>query len=110
MRSNSENKYKIVLSDLGRDFRGGQRQTLNLASALKKNSLQVMVVCRADGVLWERCREKDVDVFPAKYRPQFLLYDAYTIAAHLRKHKFRLLHASDSRGRPLYRDKQSCDR
>jgi glycosyltransferase involved in cell wall biosynthesis len=101
MRSNSENKYKIVICDLGRFFRGGQRQTFNLASALKKNGLQVIVLCRADGILSDWCRRKDIDVYRATYRPVFLLHDAFNIAAYLKKDKFEVFHASDSHSHTL---------
>lgn len=101
MHSRSENKYGVALCDLGREFRGGQRQTFNLAIALEERGVPVKVLCLPDSILSKRCREKSIKVYPAAYRPQFLLFDAYKIAVNIRKHRFNVFQASDSHSHTL---------
>ncbi|HDS01404.1 MAG TPA: glycosyltransferase family 1 protein [candidate division Zixibacteria bacterium] len=96
-----ENKTKIALCDLGRSFRGGQRQTLNLARTLQYNGHEVLVICHRNGELLKHCELNGIDVIASKYSILSLLLEGHRIYRELKKIEAQIFHASDSHSHSL---------
>jgi glycosyltransferase involved in cell wall biosynthesis len=96
-----ENKYKIALCDLGRSFRGGQRQTLNLARTLQYNGHAIVVICHKNGELLKHCQLNGIDTIPSKYRILSLPSEGYRLSKKLKRIETDIFHASDSHSHTL---------
>ncbi len=96
-----EIKHRIALSDLGRGFRGGQRQTLNLARALQYNGHEVVVICQNRGELLKRCELNGIEVIPSRYSIFSILFEGRKLARELKNMGAEIFHASDSHSHTL---------
>lgn len=96
-----ENKYKIALCDLGRSFRGGQRQTLNLARTLQYNAHEIVVICHRNGELLKHCELNGIETIPSRYRILNLPSEGYRLSKELKRIGTEIFHASDSHGHTL---------
>lgn len=56
---------KILHIDTGKEWRGGQRQALFLHEGLLSCGIESVVVCNADGVFPEKCKES---IIPVKFK------------------------------------------
>ncbi|MBD3219591.1 MAG: glycosyltransferase, partial [candidate division Zixibacteria bacterium] len=94
-------KYKIALCDLGRGFRGGQRQTLNLARAFQYSGQEVVVICQNRGELLKRCELNGIEVIPSRYSILSILFEGRKLARELKNMGAEIFHASDSHSHTL---------
>lgn len=101
MLSEDNQKLTVALCDLGRGFRGGQRQTLNLARALMYNGHDVVVICDGRGELLERCENNGIEVIETRYNALSLFYESRKIARELKEIGAQIFNASDSHGHTL---------
>jgi L-malate glycosyltransferase len=95
------NKINVALIDLGKGFRGGQRQTLNLALALRLEKIPVCVICDPKSNFSERCKQSDLETYGARYNTLSLGGMARKIVKFLRLRKTTIIHASESHGHTL---------
>ncbi len=101
MPSEDDNKLTVAICDLGRSFRGGQRQTLNLARALNYSGHDAFVICDNRGELLERCENNGIEVIEARYSGASLFFEGRKIARELKKIGVNIFNASDSHGHSL---------
>jgi glycosyltransferase involved in cell wall biosynthesis len=101
MPSEDDHKLRVALCDLGRGFRGGQRQTLNLARALMYNDHEVVVICDSRGELSLRCENNGIEVIETRYSAASIFFESIKIARELRKFRVQIFNASDSHGHTL---------
>jgi len=91
----------ILHIDLGKSFRGGQRQCYNLIRYLKQNGIESGCVVSSGCELEERLKELNVPTYPITYSG----FDIVGEAARLRKvcgeMDYKIVHAHDSHGHNL---------
>jgi len=96
MPSKPEKQFKIAVCDSGRDFRGGQRQSFNLATGLRNNSMDVQAFCPTDSPLMTKFREADINASAIAYNAIKLPIDARILARKLQNDSVDIFQASDS--------------
>jgi len=92
---NNQN-IRVALCDAGKSFRGGQRQTFNLARGLDQAGIPVWVFCPAGGELHKRCLDLSLKVVDIKYDIRSLFSVVATIIKELKNNRINIFHASDS--------------
>ena len=91
----------IMLLDLGREFRGGQRQTLALAKGLMSRNCNVILACRGDAPLRERARLHSVPLLETTYSLAGMFPEALSLVNRVEESAIDVLHASDSHSHTL---------
>jgi len=89
-------KRAIIQIDLGREWRGGQAQTLQLTEDLKKNGWPVFLAARGGSPLQQRAVEIGVSVIPLNPLAPFAPLTAWRLRRELKALKPGILHFHDS--------------
>lgn len=84
--------------DAGREWRGGQRQSLLLAQELKKKEYPLCFVVQPDSPLYQRASEAGLPVLPVKIRSEFDLRAVFRISRAMKRYSCRLVHFHDAHG------------
>lgn len=93
---------EILLLDMGREMRGGQRQVLMLARHLKLAGRYVPVVAAPRGSPLARlAAQTGLEVLPLASEREWDLRNIFSIWSRLRSGKVIVLHTNDSRGATL---------
>ena len=101
MVSRKATELRVAIADLGKGFRGGQRQACNLACGLKDRDIDVRVIGYPDGRLINKCREMGIVTYPASYDALTLVFDAYRIACDLKHAGVNVYQASETKAHML---------
>jgi len=101
MRSHTRKEIKVAVADLGKGFRGGQRQAYNLAQTLYQKDIPVWVCAYPDGDLIKRCNADGVDSSPVVYDALKIVPTAMKIAEEMRTRKINIFHASETKSHML---------
>lgn len=96
MHSKNDNIIKIALADTGREFRGGQRQSFNLAVGLKSEGLEVLALCSPGSPLIDRLKAEKIPVNPVEYNALKLPFSSHNLAKQLVREAVNIFQASDS--------------
>ena len=81
--------------DSGRDFRGSQRQLLDLLCGLRKRGQKVLLCCPRSGPLYAAAVRAGVPVHPLTLRSGHDFPSAVRLARVLASGEFDLVHAHD---------------
>jgi len=84
--------------DAGREWRGGQRQSLFLVRELKKKGYPVYFVVQPGSPLHKKAIEAELNVFPLKMRSELDFWAAFRLSRAMKKQKCRLVHFHDAHG------------
>jgi glycosyltransferase involved in cell wall biosynthesis len=84
--------------DAGREWRGGQRQSLFLVRELKKKGYPVQFVVQPDSPLHEKAREAGLPVLPIRMKSELDWLAVFRLARQMKKRKCRLVHFHDAHG------------
>ena len=95
------NRYAILHIDLGRTFRGGQRQTFNLNRYLKLNGIETGCVVAAGGKLEDHLTKIGVATFPINYNGFDIVSESVRLKRICGELGFNIIHAHDSHGHNL---------
>lgn len=101
MDSRKDTELKVAIADLGKGFRGGQRQACNLACGINDRNIDVRVIAYPDGRLIEKCRQMGIATYPASYDALRLVFDAYRIACDLKHAGINIYQASETKAHML---------
>jgi L-malate glycosyltransferase len=101
MRSHTRKEIRVAVADLGRGFRGGQRQAYNLAHALYQKDVPVWVCAFSDGDLIKRCSAAGIDTTPVVYDALKIISTALKTADEMRARKINIFHASETKSHML---------
>jgi len=101
MPSKCDSDPSIALCDLGRGWRGGQRQILALAEVLNGKGLKVNLICRRGSMLFQRATMPGLQALQISFSPLLIPVLAFRLARKLRGLGVNLLHASDSHSHGL---------
>jgi len=82
--------------DAGKEWRGGQRQVLFLARALKAQGRSFRLVCQPGSPLHEKASAEKLPVLPIRMRNEFDLAAVLKLGMAMRKHRCRLAHFHDA--------------
>lgn len=86
----------IFQIDAGKEWRGGQRQSLFLALELKKRGYPFLFVVQPEGPLHLKASEEGLPVFPLRIRSELDLAAVFRLARLMRKHGCSLAHFHDA--------------
>lgn len=84
--------------DAGKEWRGGQRQVLFLARALKARGRSFRLVCPPGSPLHDKAAAEGLPVLPLRMKGEFDLPAVLKLAWVMRKHGCRLAHFHDAHG------------
>jgi len=84
--------------DAGREWRGGQRQSLFLVRELKKKGYPVEFVVQPESPLHEKAVEAGLAVLPIRMRSEFDPLAVFRLARQMKKRGCRLAHFHDAHG------------
>jgi len=84
--------------DAGKEWRGGQRQSLFLVRELRKKGYRVFFVVQPGSPLARKAGEAGVPVLPLKMRNEADLLAAWKLSRAMRKRRCRLVHFHDAHG------------
>ncbi|MCK4336721.1 MAG: glycosyltransferase [Candidatus Aminicenantes bacterium] len=82
--------------DAGKEWRGGQRQSLLLATELKKKGYPLYFVVQPRSPLYEQAQKAGLSVIPIKMRSEVDILAVTRLAAAMKKKKCRLVHFHDA--------------
>jgi glycosyltransferase involved in cell wall biosynthesis len=82
--------------DAGKEWGGGQRQSLFLARILKRRGLPYFFVVQPDSPLHQKAQEEELSVFPLRIRSEFDLAAVLRLARAMRRQKCLLAHFHDA--------------
>jgi glycosyltransferase involved in cell wall biosynthesis len=82
--------------DAGKEWRGGQRQSLFLARVLKRRGLPFFFVVQPDSPLHQKAQEEELSVIPLRIRSEFDLSAVLRLARAMRRQKCLLAHFHDA--------------
>lgn len=82
--------------DAGREWRGGQRQSLFLARVLKRRGLPYFFVVQPDSPLHQKAQEEELSVLPLRIKSEFDLVAVLRLARAMRRQKCLLAHFHDA--------------
>ena len=92
------NHYGILHIDLGRTFRGGQRQAYNLIRYLKENGIDTGCAVASDSDLEKRLSEVGVPTFPISYGGFDIVAESIRLRKVCSEMGYSMIHAHDSHG------------
>ena len=84
--------------DAGREWRGGQRQSLLLVRELKKRGYRVYFVVQPASPLHEKAVAEGLDVLPLKMRSELDFFSAWRLSRWMRRRRCQLVHFHDAHG------------
>ncbi len=82
--------------DSGKEWRGGQRQALFLARALRRRGLPFVFVVQPGSPLHEKAEEEGLPVFPLRIRGEFDPFAVLRLALAMKRRKCILAHFHDA--------------
>jgi len=82
--------------DAGKEWRGGQRQSLFLAKELKRKGLPFFFVVQPESPLHQKACEAELPVLPIKIRNEFDLLAVLRLAMAMKRRKCLLAHFHDA--------------
>ncbi len=82
--------------DAGKEWRGGQRQSLFLARELRKKSYRFKFYVQPGSPLHTKALEDDLPVVPLKMRSETDAWAIIRLAGGMRRHKCQLVHCHDA--------------
>ena len=82
--------------DAGKEWRGGQRQSLFLAKELKRRRLPFLFVVQPESPLHQKASEAELPVIPLKIRSEFDLVAVIRLARLMKRNKCLLAHFHDA--------------
>lgn len=82
--------------DAGKEWRGGQRQSLFLAKELKRRGLPFFFIVQPESPLHQKAREAELPVLPFKMRNEFDLPAILRLAWAMKRKKCLLVHFHDA--------------
>ncbi len=88
---------RLFQIDAGKEWRGGQRQSLLLAKEIQKKGYPLEFLVQPKSPLFERAQEANLPVTPIKIRNEFDLTAALRMARLFKKRKGVLVHFHDAR-------------
>ncbi len=91
-------QYGVLHIDLGKSFRGGQRQVFYLARFLKENGITTGCVVASGGELEKRLAGIGVSTFPINYRGYDIVGESRRIRRICAEMGYNIVHAHDSHG------------
>ncbi len=92
------NQYAVLHIDLGRTFRGGQRQAYNLIRYLKENGIDSGCVVTSESELGNRLDEIGIPTFPIKYGGFDIVAESIRLRRVCSEMGYNMIHAHDSHG------------
>ncbi len=84
--------------DAGREWRGGQRQSLFLVRELHKKGYRVHFVVQPGSPLHQKALEAGLSVLPLKMRGELDLWAAFRLSRLMKKERCQLVHFHDAHG------------
>lgn len=88
---------RLFQVDAGKEWRGGQRQSLLLAKAIQKKGYPLEFVVQPNSPLQEKALEANLPVTPIKIRNEFDLAAALRLAKVMKRKNCVLVHFHDAR-------------
>ena len=82
--------------DAGREWRGGQRQSLFLAKELQKKGYDFRYVVQPKSPLHEKASESGLPVLPIRMAGEFDVFAVLRLAFAMKRRKCRLIHSHDA--------------
>ena len=82
--------------DAGKEWRGGQRQSLFLVQELKRKGFPVFFVVQPRSPLHKKASEINLPVIPLKIRNEFDMLSIFRLFFAMRRRKCRLAHFHDA--------------
>ncbi len=82
--------------DAGKEWRGGQRQSLYLVKELKRRGYPVFFVIQPRSPLYDKAIKADVPLLPLKIRHEFDLFSILRLALGMRRRNCILAHFHDA--------------
>jgi glycosyltransferase involved in cell wall biosynthesis len=82
--------------DAGKEWRGGQRQSLLLSEALKLSGYSIQLCVQPDSPLHKKALEASVPVLPVRMRGEMDVLAIFRLARLMRRKKCRLVHFHDA--------------
>ncbi len=101
MHSDKLENTHIVICDTGKSFRGGQRQTVNLAHGLVHAGYNITILCDKRSSIENHLENKKINIQDIRYRSFELPLKAMQLATWLKKEGVKIFHASDSHSHSL---------
>lgn len=92
---------KILHINTERTWRGGEQQTLYLASGLHEQGVPTAMICQPGSPMEERTRAAGVPVFPVKMRGEWDLRALMAIRGIMRRERFDIVHMHTSHAHTL---------
>ena len=84
--------------DAGKEWRGGQRQSLFLAKELRRKGFPVFFVVQPDSPLHKKASEAELPLLPLKIRSEFDVLAILRLSFLMRRRNCRLAHFHDAHG------------
>jgi glycosyltransferase involved in cell wall biosynthesis len=91
-----ETGLNLFQIDAGKEWRGGQRQSLFLARELKKKSYPFKFYVQPGSPLHVKALEDDLPVIPLKMRSETDAWAILRLASGMKRHRCRLVHFHDA--------------
>jgi glycosyltransferase involved in cell wall biosynthesis len=91
-----EGGLNVFQIDAGKEWRGGQRQSLFLARELQKKAYPFKFYVQPGSPLHTRALEDDLPVVPLKMRSETDAWAILRLAGGMKRHKCRLVHFHDA--------------
>jgi len=92
------NDYAVLHIDLGRTFRGGQRQAYNLIRYLKENGIDTGCVVASGSELGNRLADIGVATYPIRYTGFDIVAESIRLRKICSEMGYSMIHAHDSHG------------
>lgn len=92
---------KVLMLNEIMDWGGGEVLTLDLASALLKNGVDLTLGCNPGSVLGERAKEAGVRVIPVRMRNEIDILSVIYLVVTIQKEKFEIVHCHTMRDHVL---------
>lgn len=81
-------KLKILQAISGKEWSGGQQQTLSLLLGLRKRGHDVKLACPAGSLLGEKARAEGIEVFEAPMKREADFHSMYSLYKFIKKERF----------------------
>ena len=91
-----ERELSLFLIDAGKEWRGGQRQSLLLAQALKRRGYNFFFAVQPDSPLYQKASEAVLPVFPVKMRSEVDILAISRLGRAMKRKRCSLAHFHDA--------------